>query len=101
MTAPDATPRNGENVADEQSDGPNAMKTTLGAEPATLLFPTSPKHGQADVSVSGEWLRDERGSVVLTTRLEDSEVSIIFGPEDARRLAAKITSAASYAKGER
>jgi hypothetical protein len=94
MTAPET---------DDSDDGKSigAATTTIGSSPAWTFVKAPDADGREPISVRAEWLDDEKGSVGLTTCVAGSEVTISLYPEDARHLAAKIKSAASYAEGDR
>lgn len=83
----------------EQPDDLDATRTTLGSEPAWAHLDAPDVDGRAEFEVKGEWLRDERGSVEVATRLGGFGVLASLDPDDARALASKLTSAANYAEG--
>lgn len=89
-------------TASEQSrENTTATMTTLGTASAWTHLHTPDASAETAVSVSGEWLENAPGNVEITTRVDDAEVTISLDPTDARELAAKLTSAASYAEGGR
>jgi hypothetical protein len=103
MTAHDNTPPADKDPAattdDAQPDDLGAATTVIGAEPAWMHLATD-ADGRGSVKVRAEWLDDEQGSVGLTANLAGGELSLSVEPADARRLAAKLKSAAAYAEGE-
>jgi hypothetical protein len=102
MTASKDTPQSGENVSDEQTDtNIGASMTTLGAEMGWAHVHAPDSDGRTPITVKGEWCDDEPGHVILTAPAGNYELSLSLTPSDARALAAKITSAASYAEGDR
>jgi len=102
MTANDnspSAPKEPTDTTDEQPDDLDSARTTLGSEPAWAHVEAPDVDGRAQFSVKGEWLRDERGSVEVATRLGGFGVTASLDPDDARALAAKLRSAAAYAEG--
>lgn len=98
MTANNPTPQTGENVSDAQPDDLDADVTEFGSEAAWADLIGPDADGRAHFMVRGEWLRDERGSVELSTRVGGYDLITSFAPDDARALAAKLRSAAAYAE---
>ena len=100
MTTTDPTPQGGENVSDAQRDDLDTDMTDLGSEAGWARLTAPDADGRAHFEVKAEWLRDERGSVELSTRVGGYDLMTQFDPDDARALAAKLRSAAAYAEGE-
>jgi len=102
MTANDNSPPADKDPAatttDEQRNELGAATTVLGGEPAWMHLATD-ADGRGEVKVRAEWLDDEQGSVGLTAGLAGGELSVSMDPDHARRLAAKLKSAAAYAEG--
>jgi hypothetical protein len=84
-------------TTDEQRNELGAATTVLGGEPAWTHVGAS-ADDRASLKVRAEFLDGDRGSVGLTTTLAGGEVSISLEPSAARRLAAKLKSAAAYAE---
>lgn len=105
MTANDNSPPVDKDPADtaseRSSENTTATMTALGTAPAWTHLHTPDTSTETAVSVSGEWIEEAPGNVEITTHVEDAEVTISMDPVDARELAAKLTSAASYAEGDR
>lgn len=101
MTANKSTPEERENVSEGQSSSERDAETTdIGSAKAWTSIETpslSEAHGPIDVK--GEWLDDEPGGVHLSASVDGGRVIISLDPEEAKALAAKISSAATYAEG--
>jgi hypothetical protein len=99
MTAPETDDRDdGKRIDTEQPTGLDSATTTIGSEPAWAHLQAPDADGRAHFEVKAEWLRDERGSVELSTRVGGYDLITSFDPDDARALAAKLRSAAAYAE---
>jgi hypothetical protein len=99
MTAPETDDRDDrKRIGTEQPTGLDSATTTIGSEPAWAHLQAPDADGRAHFEVKAEWLRDERGSVELATRLGGFGLIASLDPDDARALASKLTSAASYAE---
>ena len=98
MTTTDPTSQDGENVSDAQRDDLDTDMTDLGSEAGWARLTAPDADGRAHFEVKAEWLRDERGSVELSTRVGGYDLMTQFDPDDARALAAKLRSAAAFAE---
>lgn len=88
-------------ASEQSSENTTAAMTTLGTASAWTHVHTPDASSETAVSVSGEWLENAPGNVEITAHVDGAEVTISMDPADARELAAKLTSAASYAEGDR
>jgi len=101
MTAPETDDPDDGKSTDEQTGEYGASTTTIGSEAAWTFVHAPDADGRAPIRVRGEWLDEEPGHVRLDAQVDGYDVRISLEPRDARALAAKITSAASYAEGDR
>jgi len=98
---PSAPKEPADTASEQSSENTTATMTTLGTASAWTHLHTPDASAETGVSVSGEWLENAPGNVEITTDVDDVDVTISMNPTDARELAAKLTSAASYAEGDR
>jgi hypothetical protein len=96
-----SAPKEPTDTTDEQGNELGAAMTTLGYERAWLHVQAPNADGRTPIRVQGEYLDDEPGHVTLSTTAEGYGLQLSLDPADARALASKLNSAASYAEGDR
>ena len=96
-----SAPKEPTDTTDEQRNELGAATATLGEESAWMHVQAPDADGRAPIRVQGEWLDDEPGHVTISTSADGYAFQFSLDPADARALAAKLRSAASYAEGDR
>lgn len=87
--------------AEVEVDGtevPDAASERVATREAHASVDLPNEFGEADLSVTGEWLDDEPGHVTLSFSLDVASVQVSVDGDEARAFAAEIEEAARFAQ---
>ena len=91
------TNASGEVEADDV-EFPEAASERVATRQAHASVELPNEWGEADLSVTGEWLDDEPGHVTLSFSLDVASVQVSVDGDEARAFAAEIEEAARFAQ---
>jgi len=82
----------------DSDDLPEAAQQTVASREAHASVDLPNEWGDADLSVTGEWLDDEPGHVTLSFSMGVADVQVSVDGDEARAFAAEIEAAAAFAE---